>query len=55
MLYRILPGHTFRVDDDTVKGAGEEIELSEDTARLHAGKVEPVDPEAHIAEEPAAQ
>jgi hypothetical protein len=55
MLYRILPGHSFRVDDETVKGAGELIELSEDTARLHAGKVELASSEPQAADEPAAQ
>jgi hypothetical protein len=40
MHYRIRPGHTFRDSDDSIKGAGEIIELAADTAKLHADKVD---------------
>lgn len=43
MLFRIKPGHSFRDHDDTIKGAGELIELDVDTAQLHAHKVEPAE------------
>jgi hypothetical protein len=47
MLFRIKPGHSFRDHDDSIKGAGELIELGEDAAQLHAQKIEPA--EAHAA------
>lgn len=40
MKYRILPGHSFRDSDNTVKTGGDTIELSEDVAKAHADKVE---------------
>lgn len=50
--FLILSG-TFREPDDTVKGPGDTIELGEDIARLHAGKLQPVDAQP-VAAEPAA-
>lgn len=41
MLFRIRPGFSFRDHDDTIKGAGETIELDEESAQIHAHKVEP--------------
>jgi hypothetical protein len=43
MLFRIKPGHSFRDHDDTIKGAGELIELDEDAAQVHAQKIEPAE------------
>lgn len=42
MKYRILPGHSFRDSDNTVKTGGDTIELSEDVAKAHADKVEEI-------------
>ncbi len=46
MHYRIKPGHSFRDSDDSIKTAGELIELSPDVAAQHADKVELADSEA---------
>ena len=52
--YRILPGHTFRDADSTVKTGGETIELDADVAAAHPHSVElPAEPpEASPAADP---
>ena len=40
--YRITAG-SFRDHDDTVKTAGEEIEMGEDIAQQHPGKLQRID------------
>lgn len=41
-VYKILPGHTFDLGAGKTAGAGDEIELEDDVAALHAHRVEPV-------------
>lgn len=48
--YIIAPGHSFRMPDGTVLDAGKPIELDDDLAALHAGKVT-LAPEAEAAAE----
>lgn len=51
--YRILPGHTYRDADGSVKGPGAEIELGDDVAAMHPGSVELIPDAAEPAEQPA--
>lgn len=46
--YTITSG-SFRLDDGTLKQAGETVELHDDVAALHAGKLQPVEPAADPA------
>lgn len=52
--YKILPGHSFRDSDDSVKSGGDDIELSEEFAAQHADKVELLveEPDARPADQP---
>lgn len=51
--YRITSG-TFREPDDTIKGAGDEIEMGEDIARQHPNSLVLIDvPAAEANAEPA--
>ena len=38
--YKIRPGHSFRVDDGSVKQAGDVIELGSDVAQMHIEKIQ---------------
>jgi len=48
--YIVRPGHSFRMDANTVKGAGEVIDLDASVAAQHASAVEAVPDE--LAPEP---
>lgn len=54
-LYRIRPGHSFRLPDGSVQTGGAVIELGTDVAAVHPSAVELID-ETHPApvEAPAA-
>jgi hypothetical protein len=54
MRYIINPGESFRDSDGTVKAGGDEIELDDDMARVHAGKVTPMPVPAAPLDQPAA-
>lgn len=53
--YRINPGRSFRMEDGSIKSAGEVIELGEDVAAANPGAAEPVPDEApaDLADTPA--
>tara|TARA_B100001105_G_scaffold254440_1_gene250302 strand:+ start:667 stop:855 length:189 start_codon:yes stop_codon:yes gene_type:complete len=44
--YVIQPGHTYRVDANTVKGPGDTIELADDVAALNPNSVQLLPDEA---------
>lgn len=44
--YVIRPGHSFELAGGQVATGGEQIELADDVAALHADKVDPVQPSA---------
>lgn len=41
--YRIRPGYSFRDSDESVKTAGDTIELADDVAAANAEKIEPLE------------
>lgn len=44
--YKIRDGFTVRLDEKTVLDGGDVIELDDDTAAMHAHKLEPVESDA---------
>lgn len=44
--YKIRDGFTVRLDDRTVLGSGDVIDLDDETAALHAHKLEPAETDA---------
>jgi hypothetical protein len=47
--YKIRDGFSFVMDDRTVKGGGDIVELEDDVAKGHAHKLEPVETESKKA------